>query len=132
MIELSILQQKTFLRSFIKRVEVSPGIATLDYSIPLPLEENRTPSREVLCNDRSGCRAWIRTRAKGSKVPCATTTQLGNVSIVAEDTMTGKRVFRFCASLAFTGVNLTVQVPYVVTDAATSSYAKTFSRHFVA
>ena len=29
----------------------------------------------------TGCRAWIRTRAKGSKVPRATTTQLGIASL---------------------------------------------------
>jgi hypothetical protein len=57
----SFLQQKTFLRSFIKRVEVNHGTVTLDYSIPLPLEKNRTSSREVLYIDRNGSGGWIRT-----------------------------------------------------------------------
>ncbi len=44
---------------------------------------------ELLGND-VGCRAWIRTRARGSKVPRATTTQLGNTSQYSQTSMVPK------------------------------------------
>ena len=57
----SFLQQKTFLRSFVKRVEVNPQTVALDYTIPLPMEKNRTSSREVLDINRIGSAYRIRT-----------------------------------------------------------------------
>jgi len=48
-------QQKAFLRSFVKRVEVNPGQVVLDCSTPLlPLEKNRTSFEEVLDINRIG------------------------------------------------------------------------------
>ena len=52
--EASFLQQKTFLRRFVKRVEIKPKAVVFDYTIPLPLEKNRTSSREVLCINKDG------------------------------------------------------------------------------
>jgi hypothetical protein len=40
----TFLQQKTFLRSFVKRVEVNPQTVVLDYTIPLPVEKKELPS----------------------------------------------------------------------------------------
>jgi site-specific DNA recombinase len=59
--EASFLQQKTFLRRFVKRVEINPKGIALDYTIPLPLEKNRTSTREVLCINKDGSGGWIRT-----------------------------------------------------------------------
>jgi site-specific DNA recombinase len=55
----SFLQQKTFLRSFVKRIEVNPQTVVLEYTIPLPLEKNRTSTREVLDINRIGSGGWI-------------------------------------------------------------------------
>ena len=41
--EVSFLQQKTFLRRFVKRVEINPRGVVLDYTIPLPLERIELP-----------------------------------------------------------------------------------------
>jgi site-specific DNA recombinase len=57
----SFLQQKAFLRSFVKRVEVNPDRIVLDYSIPMPLEKNRTSTNEVLYINRDGSAYRIRT-----------------------------------------------------------------------
>jgi len=57
--EASFLQRKTFIRSFVKRVEVDPKKVVVDYTIPLPLETNRTSTREVLCINRIGSGGWI-------------------------------------------------------------------------
>ena len=59
--EAPFLQRKTFIRSFVKRVEVNPKKVVVDYTIPLPLEKNRTSTREVLYTDRIGSGGWIRT-----------------------------------------------------------------------
>ena len=59
--EASFLQQKTFLRRFVKRVEINPKGVVLDYTIPLPLEKNRTSTREVLCINKDGSAYRIRT-----------------------------------------------------------------------
>jgi len=50
----SFIQQKTFLRRFVKRVEINPNGVALDYTIPLPLEKDRTSTREVLCINKDG------------------------------------------------------------------------------
>ena len=56
----SFLQQKAFLRSFVKRVEVNPDRVVLDYSIPMPLEKNRTSTSEVLYINRDGrAKKWL-------------------------------------------------------------------------
>jgi chromosome segregation ATPase len=56
--EASFLQQKTFLRTFVKRVEINPKGLTLEYTIPLPLNKNRTSVMEVLNIDKVGSRHW--------------------------------------------------------------------------
>ena len=52
--EAPFLQRKTFLRSFVKRVEVNPKKVVVDYTIPLPLETKRPSTREILYIDRIG------------------------------------------------------------------------------
>ena len=59
----TVMEQKSFLRSFIKTIEFEPGQVAIDYVIPMPLEreEDRTSQREVLSFDRLGSPSWIRT-----------------------------------------------------------------------
>ena len=57
--EASFLQQKSFLRTFVKRVEINPNGLALEYTIPLPLNKNRTSVMEVLNIDKVGSGGWI-------------------------------------------------------------------------
>lgn len=57
----TFVEQKNFLRSFIKKIEYRPGQVTVDYTIPMPVEESRKSEREVLSIDRVGSPSWIRT-----------------------------------------------------------------------
>ena len=59
----TVMEQKSFLRSFTKTIEFEPGQVAIDYVIPMPLEreEDRTSQREVLSFDRLGSPSWIRT-----------------------------------------------------------------------
>ncbi len=50
----SFLEQKAFLRSFVKRVEFNPPQVAIDYIIPLPLEDGLTSSKEVLRINKTG------------------------------------------------------------------------------
>ena len=59
--EKSFLQQKTFLRRFIKRMEFKPEGVVLDYTIPVPVGKNRTSTREVLYIKQDGSAYRIRT-----------------------------------------------------------------------
>jgi site-specific DNA recombinase len=59
--EKSFLQQKTFLRRFVKRMEFNPEGVVLDYTIPVPIDKNRTSTREVLYIKQDGSGGWIRT-----------------------------------------------------------------------
>ena len=59
--EKSFLQQKTFLRRFVKRVEINPEGFVMDYTIPVPVDKNRTSTREVLYINKDGSPRWIRT-----------------------------------------------------------------------
>ena len=59
--EKSFLQQKTFLRRFVKRVEINPKGFVIDYTIPVPVDKNRTSMREVLYIKKDGSGGWIRT-----------------------------------------------------------------------
>ena len=59
--EKSFIQQKTFLRRFIKRMEFKPEGVVLDYTIPVPVGKNRTSTREVLYIKQDGSGDWIRT-----------------------------------------------------------------------
>jgi predicted RNase H-like nuclease (RuvC/YqgF family) len=49
----SIMEQKSFLRSFIKRVELNAPEVIIDYTMPLPTEE-LTTTQEVLRIDKIG------------------------------------------------------------------------------
>ena len=60
--EKSFLQQKTFLRQFVKRVEINPDGIVMDYTVPVPVEKNRTSTREVLYINQDGSAYGIRTR----------------------------------------------------------------------
>jgi site-specific DNA recombinase len=59
--EKSFLQQKTFLRRFVKRVEINPKGFVMDYTIPVPVDNNRTSTREVLYINKDGSAYRIRT-----------------------------------------------------------------------
>ena len=50
----TFVEQKNFLRSFIKKIEYRPGQVTVDYTIPMPVEESRKSEREVLSIDIVG------------------------------------------------------------------------------
>jgi hypothetical protein len=52
--ESSFMQRKTFLRSFVKRIEVNPNKVAVDYVLPLPPEKDGTSTREVLNTNRNG------------------------------------------------------------------------------
>jgi hypothetical protein len=55
----SFLEQKSFLRSFIKRIEIAEPQIVIDYTIP-PVER-LTTTEEVLRIDKGGSRGWTRT-----------------------------------------------------------------------
>ena len=57
----SFLEQKAFLRTFIKRVELNTPQIVIDYTVPLPLEGELTSTEEVLRIDTIGSPTWIRT-----------------------------------------------------------------------
>lgn len=57
--EKSFLQQKAFLRRFVKRIELNPEGFAMDYTIPLPIGNNRTSTREVLYFNKLGSGGWI-------------------------------------------------------------------------
>ena len=59
--EASFLQQKTFLRSFIKRVEIDSETVTMDYTIPVPTDNNTMSLKEVLRIDKTGSPTRTRT-----------------------------------------------------------------------
>jgi site-specific DNA recombinase len=57
----ALMEQKAFLRSFIKRIEVNLPHITLDYTIPLKREKVEPLSREVLPFARLGSPGRTRT-----------------------------------------------------------------------
>lgn len=57
--ENSFLLQKTFLRRFVRRMELTPDKIIMDYTIPFPVGKNRTSTREVLCINQIGSGGWI-------------------------------------------------------------------------
>ena len=57
----SFMERKSFLRSFVSRVDFTPPQVAINYTIPLPLAHGLTSSREVLRIDQSGSRGRIRT-----------------------------------------------------------------------
>lgn len=50
------VEQKAFLRSFIKRVGFEPGQVIIDYTIPIPAEKGKAFEREVLSIGLNGGR----------------------------------------------------------------------------
>lgn len=56
----SLFERKSFIRSFIKRIEVSYPYATIEYTIPVN-GESKNPREEVLAFDRIGSPTRIRT-----------------------------------------------------------------------
>ena len=56
----SFMEQKSFLRSFINRIDFKEPNITIDYSVPIPQKE-LTSREEVLCIDKTGSPSWIRT-----------------------------------------------------------------------
>lgn len=58
----TFVEQKAFLRSFIKRIDFEPGQVAINYTIPVPVEKGKTSEREVLSIEQSGGPFWARTR----------------------------------------------------------------------
>jgi len=58
----TFVEQKAFLRSFIKRIDFEPSQVAINYTIPLPVEKGKTSEREVLSIEQSGGPFWTRTR----------------------------------------------------------------------
>ena len=57
----SIVEQKSFLRSFVKRIEVNLPHVVIDYTIPLETKKVEPLTREVLPFAHYGSRGWTRT-----------------------------------------------------------------------
>ena len=57
----SIIEQKSFLRSFIKRIEVDLPRVLIEYTIPLKAKKAEPLTREVLSMDKTGSPGWTRT-----------------------------------------------------------------------
>jgi DNA invertase Pin-like site-specific DNA recombinase len=57
--ESSFLQRKTFLRTFIQKIEVNPENVIVDYTLPIPMNKDRTSTKEVLYINRIGSGGWI-------------------------------------------------------------------------
>ena len=56
----SFIEQKSFLRTFIKRIELNAPKIIIDYTVPLPIK-GLTTTEEVLCIDKLGSPTRIRT-----------------------------------------------------------------------
>ena len=57
----SILEQKAFLKSFVKRIDVSSSEVTLDYTLPMPPIESDSETVPVLAFIQDGWGTRIRT-----------------------------------------------------------------------
>ena len=57
----TFIERKAFLRSSVKRIEFEPGQVAVDYTIPMPIEKDRTSEREVLSIKRLGSPSEIQT-----------------------------------------------------------------------
>lgn len=55
------MEQKSFLRSFVKRIEVSLPQVAIEYTIPLETKKVEPLTREVLPFEYSGSSGRIRT-----------------------------------------------------------------------
>ena len=61
----SIVEQRTFLKSFVQKIEVAQSDVTIEYMMPLPDDLRRNPSTEslpVLSSVQNGSPCRIRTR----------------------------------------------------------------------
>ncbi len=58
----TFMEQKTFLRSFIKRLDYEPGSVTIHYTVPLPDNKHANAKVEVLPFEQSGGPFVIVTR----------------------------------------------------------------------
>ena len=57
-------EQKAFLMSFIRRINLGLGRVAIDYTIPMPVEIDRTSVREVLSIERLGSPFWIKGKTR--------------------------------------------------------------------
>jgi site-specific DNA recombinase len=57
----TLMERKSFLRSFVKRIGFEPGQVSIDYTIPMHAEQDGTCDREVLSIKQVGSPSWIRT-----------------------------------------------------------------------
>ena len=57
----TLMERKSFLRSFVKRIGFEPGQISIDYTIPMHAEQDGTCDREVLSIKQVGSPSWIRT-----------------------------------------------------------------------
>ena len=56
-----LVEQKAFLRSFIKRIDFDPTRVAIEYTVPMPAEKDRTSEREVLSIEQIGSAGRTRT-----------------------------------------------------------------------
>ena len=58
----TLMQQKAFLRSFIRKINFEPDRVAIDYTIPMPAGEDGNCKREVLSIEHVGGPSWARTK----------------------------------------------------------------------
>ena len=63
----TFLESKTFLGSFVRKVEFTKREVAIEYTAPVPTVRGMIGDREVLNPNRIGCPAWVRTRDFSSK-----------------------------------------------------------------
>ena len=57
----TFIEQKAFLKSFIKRIDFEPGQVAISYTIPVPIAKGNKSEREVLSIEPNGGPLWSRT-----------------------------------------------------------------------
>ena len=57
----TLMEQKTFLRSFVNSIDFKPGQVAINYTIPMLIEKGTTSEREVLPMEYSGEPPGFRT-----------------------------------------------------------------------
>jgi hypothetical protein len=60
----TLTEQKAFLKSFIRRIDLGLGQVAIDYTIPVPVGKDRTSEREVLSIERLGSPLWIKGKTR--------------------------------------------------------------------
>ena len=58
----SLMEQKAFLRSFVRRIDFQPEEITINYTIPMPVEKGQSVEKEVLSIGQYGGPSWARTK----------------------------------------------------------------------